>query len=131
MQSIKLGSKQSGEICIVAKSISWQEKPSIFKEKPSIFKYDRYNTYKSLYLEVDKETLKDIDAFYLSQKQGDEFEGIASNKEYYRVLGCKYFDGMFQQTMSYEELIQRWEFWSPYMNLPDDWSGVSFVVEVL
>ena len=124
MQSIKLGNKQSGELEIVAKSVSWQEKPSIFK-------YDRYNTYESLYLEVDKETLKDIDAFYLSQKQGDEFEGTASNKEYYKVLGIKYYDGIFQQTMSYEELVQRWEFWSPYMNLPDDWSGVSFVVEVI
>ena len=82
-------------------------------------------------MEVDKETLKDIDAFYLSQKQGDEFEGTASNKEYYRLLGIRYYDGMFQQTMSYEELVQRWEFWSPYMNLPDEWVGVSFIIEVL
>ena len=123
MQSIKLGNKQSGEICIVAKSISWQEKPSIFK-------YDRYNTYKSLYLEVDKETLKDIDAFYLSQKQGDEFEGIASNKEYYRVLGCKYFDGIFQQSMCYGDMVESY-CWSPYTNLPDGMINVSFLVEIL
>ena len=48
-----------------------------------------------------------------------------------KMLGIKYYDGMFQQTMSYEELIQRWEFWSPYMNLPDEWVGVSFIIEVL
>ena len=47
-----------------------------------------------------------------------------------KILGIKYYDGVFQQTMSYEDLMERWEYFSIYMNLPD-WSGVSFVVEIL
>ena len=124
MQSIKLGNKQSGEICIVAKSISWQEKPSIFK-------YDKYSTYKSIYLEVTQDVLKEIDAYYLSVKNGDEINGVANSQPYYKILGIKYYDGMFQQNMGYEELIQRWEYFSIYMNLPNNWVSVSFVVEIL
>ena len=124
MQSIKLGDKSLGELLIVALGVE-------FVEKPATFKYDKYNTYKSIYLEVTQDVLKEIDAYYLSVRNGDEINGVANSQPYYKVLGIKYYDGMFQQTMSYEELMQRWEFWSPYMNLPDDWSGVSFVVEIL
>ena len=123
-QMVSLGDRVNGQLEIVALGVE-------FVEVPATFKYDKYSTYKSIYLEVTQDVLKEIDAFYLSMKSGDLSEGIANNKPYYRVLGIKYFDGMFQQTMSYEELMQRWEFWSPYMNLPDDWSSVSFVVEVL
>ena len=124
MQSIKLGDKLTGQIEIVALGVE-------FVEKPATFKYDKYSTYKSIYLEITQDVLKEIDAYYLSVKNGDISEGISNSQAYYKILGIKYYDGIFQQTMGYEELIQRWEFWSPYMNLPDDWSGVSFMVEVL
>lgn len=123
-QVVKLGDKLSGMLEIVALGVT-------FAEVPVTFKYDKYNTYKSIYLEVTQEVLKEIDAFYSSVKNGDEVNGVANSKPYYKVLGVRYSCGVFQQTMSYEELVQRWEFWSPYMNLPDDWVGVSFIVEVL
>lgn len=123
-QVVKLGDQISGFIEVVALGVE-------FVEVPATFKYDKYNTYKSIYLEVTQDVLKEIDAFYLSMKAGDEINGVANSQPYYRVLGVKYYDGMFQQTMSYGGLIQRWEFWSPYMNLPDDWVGISFLVEVL
>ena len=123
-QVVSLGDRLTGQIEIVALGIE-------FVEKPVTFKYDKYSTYKSIYLEVTQDVLKEIDAYYLSVKAGDLSEGIANNKPYYKILGVKYYDGMFQQTMSFEDLMERWEFWSPYINLPDDWSGVSFVVEVL
>ena len=123
-QVVKLGDQISGFIEVVALGVT-------FAEVPATFKYDKYSTYKSIYLEVTQDVLKEIDAYYLSVRNGDISEGISTSQPYYKILGIKYYDGIFQQTMSYEELIQRWEFWSPYMNLPDDWSGVSFVVEVL
>lgn len=123
-QVVQLGDRLSGILEIVALGVE-------FAEVPATFKYDKYSTYKSIYLEVTQDVLKEIDAFYLSVQSGDKAEGIANSQPYYKILGIKYYDGIFQQTMSYEELVQRWEFWSPYMNLPDDWSGVSFVVEVL
>lgn len=123
-QIIKLGDKISGQIEVVALGVT-------FAEVPATFKYDKYSTYKSIYLEVTQDVLKEIDAYYLSMASGDLSEGITNSQPYYKILGIKYYDGIFQQTMSFEELIQRWEFWSPYMNLPDDWSGISFVVEVL
>ena len=123
-QIIQLGDKISGQIEIVALGVT-------FAEVPATFKYDKYSTYKSIYLEVTQDVLKEIDAYYLSVKSGDISEGISNSQPYYKILGIKYYDGMFQQTMSYEELVQRWEFWSPYMNLPDEWVGVSFVVEIL
>mgnify|MGYP000682777453 CR=1 FL=1 len=124
MQSIKLGDKSLGELLIVALGVT-------FAEVPATFKYDKYSTYKSIYLEVTQDVLKEIDAYYLSVESGDLSEGIANNKPYYKILGIKYYDGIFQQTMSYADLLGRWEFWSPYMNIPDNWSGVSFVVEIL
>lgn len=123
-QVVQLGDRVNGQIEIVALGVT-------FAEVPATFKYDKYSTYKSIYLEVTQDVLKEIDAFYLNLKSGDEVEGVSNSQPYYKVLGIKYYDGIFQQTMSYEELVQRWEFWSPYMNLPDEWSGVSFVVEVL
>ena len=123
-QIIQLGDKIQGQIEVVALGVT-------FAEVPATFKYDKYSTYKSIYLEVTQDVLKEIDAYYFNIKNGDEIYGISNSQPYYKILGIKYYDGMFQQTMSFEELIQRWEFWSPYMNLPDDWSGVSFMVEVL
>ncbi len=123
-QVIQLGDRVNGQIEIIALGVT-------FAEVPATFKYDKYSTYKSIYLEVTQDVLKEIDAYYLSVVRGDLSEGISNSQPYYKILGIKYYDGIFQQTMSYEELIQRWEFWSPYMNLPDNWSGVSFVVEVL
>ena len=123
-QGVKLGDKLTGQIEIVALGVT-------FAEVPATFKYDKYSTYKSIYLEVTQDVLKEIDAYYLSVKNGDEINGVVNSQPYYKILGIKYYDGMFQQTMSYEELVQRWEYFSIYMNLPDDWSGVSFVVEVL
>ena len=123
-QVVSLGDRVNGQIEVVALGVE-------FVEKPTTFKYDKYSTYKSIYLEVTQDVLKEIDAFYLNVQSGDKAEGIANSQPYYKVLGIKYYDGMFQQTMRYEELVQRWEFWSPYMNLPDDWVGVSFVVEIL
>ena len=123
-QVVKLGDQISSFIEIVALGVT-------FAEVPATFKYDKYSTYKSIYLEVTQDVLKEIDAFYLSVKSGDISEGISNSQPYYKILGVKYYDGMFQQTMSYEELVQRWEFWSPYMNLPDDWVNISFIIEIL
>ena len=123
-QVVKLGDRVNGQIEIVALGVE-------FVEKPATFKYDKYSTYKSIYLEITQDVLKEIDAFYLNMKAGDISEGISNSQPYYKILGIKYYDGMFQQTMSYEELVQRWEFWSPYMNLPDDWVRISFIIEVL
>ena len=123
-QILKLGDQISGQIEIVALGVT-------FAEVPATFKYDKYSTYKSIYLEVTQDVLKEIDAFYFNMKAGDISEGISNSQPYYKILGIKYYDGVFQQIMSYEELIQRWEYFSIYMNLPDSWSGVSFVVEVL
>ena len=123
-QIVKLGDKISGQIEIVALGVT-------FTEVPATFKYDKYSTYKSIYLEVKQDVLKEIDAYYLSVKNGDEINGVVNSQPYYKILGIKYYDGMFQQTMSYEELIQRWEFWSPYMNLPDNWVRINFIIEVL
>ena len=123
-QIVKLGDRLTGQLEIVALGVE-------FVEKPATFKYDKYSTYKSIYLEVTQDVLKEIDAYYLSIKAGDEINGVVNSQPYYKILGIKYYDGIFQQTMSFEELIQRWEFWSPYINLPDDWSGISFMVEIL
>ena len=123
-QVVSLGDRVNGQIEVVALGVT-------FAEVPATFKYDKYSTYKSIYLEVTQDVLKEIDAFYLSVRNGDISEGISNSQPYYKILGIKYYDGMFQQTMGYEELVQRWEFWSPYMNLPDEWSGVSFIIEVL
>ena len=122
-QLVKLGDQISGFIEVVAIGVT-------FAEVPATFKYDKYSTYKSIYLEVTQDVLKEIDAFYLNMKAGDEINGVANAQPYYKILGIKYYDGMFQQTMSYEDLMERWEYFSIYMNLPD-WSGVSFVVEIL
>ncbi len=123
-QILKLGDQISGFIEVVALGVT-------FAEVPATFKYDKYSTYKSIYLEVTQDVLKEIDAFYLSIKAGDNINGVANAQPYYKILGIKYYDGMFQQTMSYEELVQRWEFWSPYINLPDDWVRISFIIEIL
>lgn len=122
-QVIQLGDRLSGILEIVALGVT-------FAEVPATFKYDKYNTYKSIYLEVTQDVLKEIDAFYLSIKAGDEINGVANAQPYYKILGIKYYDGMFQQNMSYEELIQRWEYFSIYMNLPDDWVNISFIIEI-
>lgn len=123
-QILKLGDQIYGFIEVVALGVE-------FVEKPTTFKYDKYSTYKSIYLEVTQDVLKEIDAYYLSVKNGDEILGVANSQPYYKILGIKYYDGVFQQTMSYEELVQRWEFWSPYINLPDDWVRISFIIEIL
>ncbi len=123
-QVVSLGDRVNGQIEIVALGVE-------FVEKPATFKYDKYSTYKSIYLEVTQDVLKEIDAYYLSVQSGDEINGVANAQPYYKILGIKYYDGIFQQTMSYEELMQRWEYFSIYINLPNKWSGVSFVVEIL
>ena len=123
-QIVSLGDRVNGQIEIEAIGVE-------FVEKPVTFKYNKYSTYKSIYLEVTQDVLKEIDAYYLSVQNGDEINGVANAQPYYKILGVKYYDGIFQQTMSFKELLGRWEFWSPYINLPDNWSGVSFVVEIL
>ena len=123
-QVVKLGDQISGFIEVVALGVT-------FAEVPATFKYDKYSTYKSIYLEVTQDVLKEIDAYYLSVRNGDISEGISNSQPYYKVLGIKYYDGMFQQTMSFEELMQRWEYFSIYMNLPDEWVRISFIIEVL
>ena len=123
-QVVSLGDRVNGQIEIVALGVT-------FAEVPATFKYDKYSTYKSIYLEVTQDVLKEIDAYYLNMKAGDEINGVANSQPYYKILGIKYYDGMFQQTMSYEDLMERLEYFSIYMNLPGDWSSVSFVVEIL
>ena len=123
-QVVQLGDRLTGQLEIVALGVE-------FVEKPATFKYDKYSTYKSIYLEVTQDVLKEIDAYYLSVRNGDEINGVANSQPYYKILGIKYYDGMFQQTMSFEELVQRWEYFSIYTNFPDNWVRVSFVVEIL
>ena len=123
-QVVSLGDRVNGQIEIVTLGVE-------FVEKPATFKYDKYSTYKSIYLEVTQDVLKEIDAFYLSVVGGDEINGVANAQPYYKILGIKYYDRIFQQTMSYEDLMERWEYFSIYINLPDDWSSISFVVEIL
>ena len=122
-QVINLGDRVNGLLEIVALGVT-------FAEVPATFKYDKYSTYKSIYLEVTQDVLKEIDAFYLNMKAGDKINGVANSQPYYKILGIKYYDGMFQQNMSYEELVQRWEYFSIYMNLPDDWVNISFIIEI-
>ena len=98
-QIIQLGDKIQGQLEVVALGVT-------FAEVPATFKYDKYSTYKSIYLEVTQDVLKEIDAFYINMKAGDEINGVANSQPYYKILGINYYDGMFQQTMSYEELIQ-------------------------
>ena len=123
-QVVSLGDRLTGQIEVVALGVE-------FVEKPTTFKYDKYSTYKSIYLEVTQDVLKEIDAYYLSVKAGDEINGVVNSQPYYKMLGIKYYDGIFQQTMSYGDMVERWEFWSPYMNLPAEWVRISFVVEIL
>ena len=89
-QKVSLGDRLTGQIEVVALGVE-------FVEKPVTFKYDKYSTYKSIYLEVTQDVLKEIDAYYLSVKAGDLSEGIANSKPYYKILGIKYYDGIFQQ----------------------------------
>lgn len=122
-QILKLGDKISGQIEIVALGVE-------FVEKPATFKYDKYSTYKSIYLEVTQDILKEIDAYYLSVKNGDLAEGRASSQPYYKILGVKYNDCAFKCSMSYDELVEQYN-WNVYANLPEDFMNVSFLVEVL
>ena len=123
-QVVQLGDRLSGILEIVALGVT-------FAEVPATFKYDKYNTYRSIYLEVTQDVLKEIDAFYSSVASGDEMQGVSNSQPYYKILGIKYSSGVFQETMSYEELVQRWEYFSIYMNLPDEWVNVSFIIEIL
>ena len=78
-QVVSLGDRVNGQIEIVALGVE-------FVEVPATFKYDKYSTYKSIYLEVTQDVLKEIDAFYLSIKAGDISEGISNSQPY-----CKMF----------------------------------------
>ena len=122
-QVVKLGDKIQGQIEVAALGVE-------FVEKPATFKYDKYSTYKSIYLEVTQDVLKEIDAYYLSVVSGDLSEGIANSKPYYKVLGIKYYDGMFQQNMSYRELQEEYSR-GVYTNFPEKFKNVSILVEIL
>ena len=122
-QVVQLGDQISGQIEVVALGVE-------FVEKPATFKYDKYSTYKSIYLEVTQDVLKEIDAYYLSVESGDEINGVANSQPYYKVLGIKYYDGMFQQTMSYRELQEEYS-WGVYTNFPEKFKNVSILVEIL
>lgn len=123
MQTVKLGSKELGECEVVVINASWEEQPNIFK-------YDKYSSYKSLYLEVNQDTLKELDRFYAQQVQGDLAEGKSGSQPYYRVLGIKYNDCAFKCSISYEELVEQYN-WNVYANLPEEFMNVSFLVEIL
>jgi hypothetical protein len=124
VQTVKFGSKELGECEVVVLSAEWVEKPHLDS------KFDKYTSYKSLYLEVNQDTLKEIDRFYAQQVQGDLIEGRASNHPYYRILGAKYSDGTFKCSMGYEELVEHYR-WDVYKELPEEFMNVSILVEVL
>lgn len=124
MQTVKFGSRELGECEVVVINAEWVEKPHLDS------RYDKYTSYKSLYLEVDQDTLKEIDRFYAQQVQGDLAEGKSGSQPYYRVLGIKYNDYAFKCSMSYEELVEQYN-WDVYKELPEDFRNVSFLVEVL
>ena len=124
MQTVKLGNRELGEIEVVVINVDWAERPHLDS------RYDKYTSYKSLYLEVGQDTLKELDRFYAQQVQGDLAEGKASSQPYYKILGVKYSDGTFKCSMSYEELVEQYN-WNVYANLPEDFMNVSFLVEVL
>lgn len=123
MQTVKLGSKNDGELEVVVINASWEEQPNIFK-------YDKYTSYKSLYLEVGQDVLKELDRFYAQQVQGDLAIGKSGSQPYYKILGIKYNDNMFKCSMGYEELVEQYN-WNVYTNLPEEFMNVSFLVEVL
>ena len=122
-QVVSLGDRVNGQIEVVALGVE-------FVEKPATFKYDKYSTYKSIYLEITQDVLKEIDAYYLSVQSGDKAEGIANSQPYYKILGIKYYDGIFQQTMRYEELQEEYS-WGVYTNFPEKFKTVSILVEIL
>ena len=122
-QVVQLGDRVNGQIEVVAIGVT-------FAEVPATFKYDKYSTYKSIYLEVTQDVLKEIDAYYLSVKNGDEINGVVNSQPYYKILGIKYYDGIFQQTMSYEELQEEYS-WGVYTNFPEKFKTVSILVEIL
>ena len=122
-QVVQLGDQISGQIEVVALGVE-------FVEKPATFKYDKYSTYKSIYLEITQDVLKEIDAYYLSVESGDSAEGISNSQPYYKILGIKYYDGIFQQTMSYRELQEEYS-WGVYTNFPEKFKNVSILVEIL
>ena len=122
-QVVQLGDQISGQIEVVALGVE-------FVEKPATFKYDKYSTYKSIYLEITQDVLKEIDTFYLSVESGDEINGVANSQPYYKILGIKYYDGIFQQTMSYRELQEEYS-WGVYTNFPEKFKNVSILVEIL
>lgn len=124
MQTVTLGNRELGTLDIVVLGAEWTEKPHLES------RYDKYTSYKSLYLEVGQDTLKEIDRFYEQVRQGDLVIGKASSQPYYKVLGVKYNDGTFKCSMSYEELVEHYN-WNVYTNLPEDFMNVSFLVEVL
>ena len=123
MQTVKLGSRSDGELEVVVINASWEEQPNIFK-------YDKYTSYKSLYLEVGQDTLKEIDRFYEQVRQGDLAEGKSGSQPYYKVLGVKYNDSTFKCSMGYEELVEQYNL-NVYANLPEEFMNVSFLIEVL
>jgi CheY-like chemotaxis protein len=53
-----------------------------------------------------------------------EMNGIEATKI------IKYNDGTFKCSMSYEELVERYN-WNVYINLPEEFMNVSFLVEIL
>ncbi len=124
MQTVKLGSRELGECEVVVINAEWQEKPHLDS------RYDKYTSYKSLYLEVGQDTLKELDRFYAQVTMGDLVEGRASSQPYYRILGIKYSDSTFKCSMSYEELVEQYN-WNVYANLPEEFMNVSFLVEIL
>lgn len=124
MQTVKLGSRELGECEVVVINAEWQEKPHLDS------RYDKYTSYKSLYLEVGQDTLKEIDRFYEQVRQGDLAVGKSGSQPYYKVLGVKYNDNTFKCSMSYEELVEHYN-WNVYANLPEDFKNVSFLIEVL
>ena len=123
-QSIKLGSRDLGELEITAINVNWQEVPCLDK-------YGKDSTYKNLYLEVSPEYLKDIVKFYDNIISGDINEGIASNSQkFYNILGMKYQTEVFKETMSYEDMKSELG-WDVFANIPEEYKNVSILMEIL
>lgn len=90
MATIKLGTRDSGEVEIKAISHQWQEYPTMVK--------DKLRSDKKLYLELDKENFNTLAQYYALQITGDLKEGLATKANtYYELFAVKSDNGMMNK----------------------------------
>jgi len=120
MATIKLGDLRNGEIEIKAISLQWEEYPTLLK--------DKLRSDKKIYLKIDRDNMKNFVIYYDSLKEGDEIEGIASNKPYWELLYVEVVNGVFREIMSPKEANELYSGWNFFNDkLP---SSTKFIIQV-